>query len=122
MSRVKSPAAYKNPPRLRVVRLFLITIFLVGGWLYASRDNLKNYYSIQNERNEERLRIESLKQRLSTLNHRRQSLQLNGVEMERQIRKHHNMHHPGEQVLLIQDARTTQAASPKATIQAPEKP
>lgn len=108
----RRPTPPPPPPRSRGYFFFVIifTIGAVGIWFLLNRDNLREFSQTYRNREKARIEIAKTKERMALLKRQQQSLALNGVESEKQIRERLQMHMPGEKVVFFrQEGETTPA-------------
>ena len=90
--------------------------FATSVWLIVNVRNIQEYISTYELRDREVEDIEMLEQRITDLERKQRSLQMNGFEQERQVRDRIGMHFPGEKVIFLKpDEGARETTRPTAT-------
>ncbi len=110
---------HKDPPKGSGARSYfvlavLFTLAAGAVWFSINRENIREYTETYKNREAEIAEISDLKQRISQLKRKQQSLAFNGVESEKQIRERLQMHKPGERVIYLEDEGEGTSATPAA--------
>ena len=107
------------PKRISLRRyLFFATVFTVGAVgfsLYINRETILELQKTYKSREEARRKIEDTKQLITRLTRQQQSLSLNGIESQKQMRERLQMHLPGEQVIYFEKEPVTTATQSTTT-------
>jgi len=110
------PKTTPPPPRTTGLKMYLFLLFLFtlgasGVFIFINRDNMQEYLQTQKKRDAARTEIAQMQERIALLRRKQQSLELNGVEADKQFRERLNLHKLGEQVVFFEEEESQSTAT-----------